>query len=412
MIHLSHHKKYVILSYLAMASNIMTGFILFPLILKYIGLEALGIFGLLYSTKAIVDIGIGWLSASMTKNLIKYNFLKNKILTLSFLINFSYGFFGFIIFILYGYILKIEYFTSFLYFSIFFLLSCMMIPFYEIMSAELRQYQIAFFRFVQQFLFMVLSISFFILFKEKSLDVIFLTLVISSVVTLIFLLRFFYNNFQYKYQFKRFRKKILYQVLIKDGKKYFFNGVSTILLLQLDVLLIDYLYGSKSAGIYLLIWKIPNTLIMLGWRLSEPFQAVVAKEINQNKEDVKIQFYDLEKKILAISLIAGLVYFYFGSFILEIWLGSENIPEIKYMYFIPAFVIIFSIIQRLYLAINYYTFGLETITILQIIELSLKIFFILFMFDEFKELSPIVGWFIAFLVTLFFYRRNSLKVIL
>jgi O-antigen/teichoic acid export membrane protein len=395
-----------------MASNILTGFILFPLILKHIGLEALGIFGLLYSAKAIVDIGIGWLSASMTKSLIKYNFLKNKILTLSFLINFSYGIFGFVIFILYGYMVKIDYFMSFFYFSIFFLLSCVMIPFYEMMSAELRQYQIAFFRFLQQFLFMALSIFSFLLMEIKSLDIIFLALVFSSIVTLIFLVRFFYNNFQYKYQFKRFRKKILYQVLIKDGKKYFFNGVSTILLLQLDVLLIDYLYGSKSAGIYLLIWKIPNTLIMLGWRLSEPFQAEVAKKIDQNKAYIKEQFYDLEKKILFASIIAGGTYLFLGSFLLDIWIGNENIPHIAYMYFIPAIVIIFSIMQRFYLTVNYYTKGLQMITNLQLIELFLKIIFIVFAFDKFQELSPILGWLIAFLGTLFFYRRNSLKVIL
>ncbi len=97
------HKKYVIFSYLTIGANILTGFILFPLILKNIGLEALGVFGLLFSAKSIIEIGIGWLSGSVTKNLIKYKYLKIDIFTLSFIINILYGFFSFLFIYLYGY---------------------------------------------------------------------------------------------------------------------------------------------------------------------------------------------------------------------------------------------------------------------------------------------------------------------
>ena len=76
---------------------------------------------------------------------------------------------------------------------------------------------------------------------------------------------------------------MLNRLILNDGVKYFFNGMSTILLLQIDVMLIDYLYGSQSAGIYLILWKIPNTIIMLGWRISDPLQAIIAKDIKTKK---------------------------------------------------------------------------------------------------------------------------------
>ena len=38
---------------MAMGLNMLTGFLMFPLILKYLGMEALGIFGLLFSFKSI-----------------------------------------------------------------------------------------------------------------------------------------------------------------------------------------------------------------------------------------------------------------------------------------------------------------------------------------------------------------------
>lgn len=405
---LNEHTKYICYSYLTIGSNILTGFILFPLILNKLGVESLGIFGLLYSTKAIIDIGIGWLSSSMTKNLLKYEYLKNKILTLSFLINSFYGLFGLFIFILYGYFAKYEYFNSFIFFAIYFLISCMIIPFYEIMTANLQQYQIAFYRFLLQFLFMIFSIIGFLIFN--SLEVIFLILMLSSLITLLLLVGYYKTKFNYKFKFKRFKKQLLKHLIFKDGSKYFFNGISTILLLQLDVLLIDYLYGSKSAGIYLILWKIPNTLIMLGWRLSEPFQAVVAKDIKNNPILIKKQFYSLEKKILAAAFIAAIGYFILGNFVMEVWIGTENIPQIEFMYIVPTLLIIFSIMQRFYVTINYYTNGLNNITFLQSTELSLKIFFTIFFFQEFQELSPLIGWLLAYCFTFIFYRLNSLKV--
>jgi hypothetical protein len=47
LLNLTDHKKYVIFSYLTIGANILTGFMLFPLILQNIGLAALGVFGLL-----------------------------------------------------------------------------------------------------------------------------------------------------------------------------------------------------------------------------------------------------------------------------------------------------------------------------------------------------------------------------
>lgn len=410
LLNLTDHKKYVIFSYLTIGANILTGFMLFPLILQNIGLAALGVFGLLFSTKSLIEIGIGWLSGSITKNLIKYKYLKADISTLSFIINIGYGFLSFVIIFLYGYFLKEEYLLTFTYFGLFSLISFSIVPFYEIFISELKQYQTAFFRFLQQFIFMILSIGIFFIIEIKSLADIFLMLLFSVIFVFLIVSLYFFKTVKIKFSIKNISKKMLNKLVLNDGIKYFFNGMSTILLLQIDVILIDYLYGSQSAGIYLIIWKIPNTIIMLGWRLSDPFQAIIAKNIQTKKEEIKIQFFNFEKKMLIVSFLLALGYMLFGKYILNIWLGEDNIPNIKYMYLIPALVVAFSIMQRVYLSTNYYTKGLETITRLQFIEIGFKIVFIVFSFDFFKELSSIVGWLIALVITIYFYRQNSLKV--
>lgn len=408
---LTDHKKYVIFSYLTIGANILTGFVLFPLILKNIGLSALGVFGLLFSTKSIIEIGIGWLSGSITKNLIKYKYLNSDISTLSFIINNIYGMFSFIVILLYGYFFKEEYLLVFIYFGLFSFISFSIVPFYEILISELKQYQTACFRFLQQFLFMILSIGMFLVIEVNSLADIFLMLLISVGIVFILLFIYFFRVINISFSIKNISRKMLNKLILNDGVKYFFNGMSTILLLQIDVILIDYLYGSESAGTYLILWKIPNTIIMLGWRLSDPLQAIIAKNIQIKKDETKIEFFSFERKILILSFFLALGYILFGKWVLEIWLGEKNIPNLEYMYVVPAIVIVFSIIQRVYLSVNYYTRGLEIITILQFIEIFFKIIFIIFLFQYFKELTSIIGWFFAFLFTIFFYRKNSLKVL-
>lgn len=408
---LTDHKKYVIFSYLTIGANILTGFILFPLILKNIGLAALGVFGLLFSTKSIIEIGIGWLSGSITKNLIKYKYLKADISTLSFIVNILYGLLSFIIILLYGYFLKEEYLLTFIYFGLFSLISFSIVPFYEILISELKQYQTAFFRFLQQFLFMILSIGIFFMIEVKSLADIFLMLLLSVGIIFILVFIYFFKVINIRFSIKNISKKMLNKLVLNDGIKYFFNGMSTILLLQIDVILIDYLYGSESAGIYLILWKIPNTIIMLGWRLSDPLQAMIAKNIQKKKEEIQIRFFSFEKRMFLLSIFVVFMYILLGKYILEIWLGKENIPNIDYMYIVPAVVIAFSIMQRVYLSANYYTQGLDIITKLQFIEIIFKIVFIIFTFKYFAEVAPIVGWFFAFLFTIYFYRKNSLKVL-
>lgn len=96
-------------------------------------------------------------------------------------------------------------------------------------------------------------------------------------------------------EFNKINKKLVYKLFIADGAKYLFNGISTVFLLQIDALLIYYFYGSEAVAIYLIIWKIPNTIIMLGWQLSSPFQAIIAK-YKKDKEYISKRFFSLKKK--------------------------------------------------------------------------------------------------------------------
>lgn len=407
----SNYLLTVLFNYASIGVNAITAFMLFPIIIKHLGIGDLGVFGFFYSFKSVIDMGAGWLSASMTRNLIKFRYLKTSIFTLSFIANLAYGVIGALIFLVAMIFLQNGYLISAMYFSIYVFISFASVPFYERLVSELRQFEAAFFRFVGQFVFMILSIFSFVAIDDKSLEIIFVSLAISNILVFIGLLRFYSKQYKFELDFKHITKKIFIAIFLKDGYKYFLNGITTVLLLQMDVLLVSYLYGNESAGTYLVVWKIPSTIIMLGWRISEPFQVMVASDIKHGSYQLLDKFKKLEHLIVLLTVPIAVLYALFGSNVLAIWVGEENIPSICCMYIIPAILIVASTLQRLYVSVNYYANGLNLLTLLQFIELVFKIAFIVFAFDYFQELSPIVGWVLALVFTLFFYRRSVFKVI-
>ena len=395
------YKATIFWNYLNIGINVIAGFVFFPLILKYLGEKELGIFGLFYSIKSFIDIGIGWMSASIIKNLIKYNYLKDSIFTLSFLINNLYAIFCFSIFCIYG-LLNMTFFIPSVYFGIFASISFCCLPFYELLMVNNRQSIVGF----SQFLFFIFSFAIFFLSSEKALSDIILGLFIGSVATFIMVILYVKSNFNIAFDFIHISKALFSRIFFIDGKSIFLNSLLLIAILQIDVLLIVYLYGEEILAKYMIIYKIPNTLIMLGWRLSEPFGIVISRQIKKDKNSAYLNFLKIEKKILIAGLLVAFGYFFLGHLVLEAWLG-DKIYEVKYMYIASSALIFLSIIQRLYFMTNFYTNGMNILNLLMIVELLCKILFILVLFNYFKEVSAILGWLFGLLITIYFYRKNS-----
>ena len=405
---ISDYKATLIWNYLNVGINILAGFIFFPLILKYLGEKELGIFGLFYSIKSFIDIGIGWMSASIIKNLLKYRYIRNSIFTLSFLVNSLYAIFCFLLFCVYG-LLNRDFFMSSIYFGIFGGISFACLPFYELLIVNNKQSFVGFFKFLSQFLFFILAFAIFFLSSTKELGHIFFGLCIGSVSTFIIAVCYVRQNFNIVFDFRHINKALFNRIFFLDGKSIFLNSLLLISILQIDILLIAYLYGEEILAKYMVIYKIPNTLIMLGWRLSEPFGVVISKQIKQDKNLAFLNFLRVEKKILIAGFAAALGYFIFGHFVLELWL-SDKIYEVRYMYIASSVLILLSIIQRLYFMTNYYIAGINVLNLLLIVELLCKTLFIMIFFDYFKEVSAIFGWALGLLITIYFYRKNARRI--
>ena len=83
-----------------------------------------------------------------------------------------YGTVGAVIFYLLMRNFQSEYSLSAVYFALFIFITFGMLPFYEKLISELKQFQVAFFKFLGQFGFMIVSVVLFLSYDDKSLDII------------------------------------------------------------------------------------------------------------------------------------------------------------------------------------------------------------------------------------------------
>lgn len=408
----NHYNKYILFSYLTIFINITTGFILFPMILKSEGMEALGVFGILFALKSIFYILVSGTSSSFVKSLLNKEYLESQIFSYSLFFHSIYGILCFTLISFYGKIFYEVYFITFIYFGLFVLVDFFTNSFYEIFLSKGKQHLVSLYRFILQFLFFIfillLNINNYLI-----LENIFLALFLVSVILFFIVFVSFIYFFNTRVILDKININNIKKILIKNTGIYLLHTFTISFLFHLDVILIDYFYGSANAGIYLILFKIPNTLIILGFRLSEPFRIIVSEKIKLNLHDeLLISFNKLEKKILLFSLFVGIMYVLLGEYILVFWIGAENVPHIKFIYIICFFIIVLSIMQEFYTSVNFYTRNLDKIVVLNLVILFVKICFIVFLFDTFGELSPLIGWAIILSLTIYFYRKNSMNVLL
>lgn len=408
---MSDYKKTLFFNYIAQGCTILTGFLLVPMILKISGLGAVGLFGFLWSFKSIFEIFIGSFSSSVTKNLVVKEAQFDQLLTLSLIVNNAYAFFSSIMFYLILTNKFLEYRLSIFLFSLYIFLSFSNLSVFEYFNSQLKQSFSAMLRSIYQILFLVLSLTSYFFLQE--FFYIFLALVVAQVCVTVMSFIFFWKHVEKIFIFKMPSLQQSYQVMVKDGARIFIHGLLLIAILQSDVILIEYFYGLEMAGIYTIVAKIPITIIMLGWRLSEPFGLVVAKGISEQKHlQLYKDFCYLEKKIIFVGCMAAIVYLAFGDMVIALWLGGlDKVPAIKGMFLFSSVLIFGSILERLYVSILFYSPQIWILNLTNIVVLLSKIVFIICAFQYFSVIAPLLGWSIILIGCLPFYRLHVKKLL-
>ena len=113
----------------------------------------------------------------------------------------------------------------------------------------------------------------------------------------------------------------------RTGAGYFLHGALVLALLA-DSALIGWLGGAKAAAEFFLVWKIAEVLVQLIWKLSEPL-APYFVHMDVRREHVNLlRIARLGYALVAVvSLLAGLLYGWFGPALVAFWVGDQSVPD-------------------------------------------------------------------------------------
>jgi len=350
------YKNTVIFNYIATFANIATGLILFPIIVNNLGYEKLGVFSLLFSIKAIADIGVGWMGGSFVKHYISHEISESKINKCADAFLFSnilYALYSVLLIIILsvyfiGWKPEVELLTL-AGFTLYIFSCFMMRPIFEVFTASLSQCKVAKFRCVQQLLFLLTSIASIILYQSIPL-----LFVMAGITSLIMVLALNIHNKSYFSTLSLPSKILVKKLMITDGKSYALFGISLICMLQIDIIALDILYGSATVALFSIAWRVPNTIIQLAWRLSEPMAAIVGRKMQENDPKLKEMLKNNQFKMIGVAVFSCVGYYFCIDIFLFWWMPSYDMEQFYYFKEITTFSIFVLIIVKFYADLLFY----------------------------------------------------------
>lgn len=173
--------------------------------------------------------------------------------------------------------------------------------------------------------------------------------------------------------FARLGKRNPDKTVARDSKKFprrflfvaFISGLSTVVLLNLDVVLAKHYLSPADAGLYALVSLAGKMIFFLG-SLATPFIIpLVSRNEGQNKDSKKV----LNLTLLGVSLLvipASIALGVFGGTIAPILFGPKILPVVPYLLPISFAMLCFSLSRvyiDYYLAKKHYTFSLAMLSL-------------------------------------------------
>ncbi|WP_257293427.1 lipopolysaccharide biosynthesis protein [Endozoicomonas sp. YOMI1] len=175
----------------------------------------------------------------------------------------------------------------------------------------------------------------------------------------------------------------------KMGRDYVVYGI-LLLTIQADTLLLGWLAEPEVVANYYLIWRIPEVIILILWRIPgsyAPFLiAMDAKGEHQGL--IKNYKYGLYFMIVA-SGVAALIYGSIGHCIVSIWVGN-NSPDEHLPYLFAAIAMFFLAVSRWPAGVAYSLVNTVPLNRIALLELISKLILFLSLFSVFGYYTSVL----------------------
>ena len=133
----------------------------------------------------------------------------------------------------------------------------------------------------------------------------------------------------------------------RTGAGFFLHG-ALVLALLVDTALVGWLGGAKAAGEFYLVWKIADVIVQLIWKLPEAMTPYFVQLDVQGKRTALARIVRLGYVLVAgVSLLAGVLYGWFGPALVAFWVGEQSAPNSPFGYALAGGTIFWLGISRL-----------------------------------------------------------------
>lgn len=398
------HFATTVLSICSLLVNVATGFLIYPLIIENLSVTAVAVFGTLYSAKAMLDMGIGWINGSATKALFERHFSSEEILGTALLINSVYGIISLAFLYLTGVALYSNFESSFIFFGLSLFCTFINTVAYCYYTSRLQQARVGVYRLTQQFLFLIFVIY---LYNTSLSELYILTfLLFLSSLMIVFPQALNFNS-RIPLKSLQFSTLALRKLTGEDGRRYLSYGIVIILVSQADLLLFTFLSTPDQTAEFILYWKIPATIITLVAAVGNPLQARFAKLARQGAATEL--FRRSELIFFVLGSVVAIVYFGLVDYLNLLWLGDESIYLTTLQKGVTTLAIFLLVMQKYYISAVYYSKNIRTVTAYSAIELIAKLIFFILLVDSLEMSAPILGWVVAMSILAPGYRRLAVR---
>ena len=175
-----------------------------------------------------------------------------------------------------------------------------------------------------------------------------------------------------------------------QGRQYLTYGALG-LLLQSDVLLIGFLAGPELAAQFVLLWKIPEAIGLVLWRIPSSLEArVIQLQSLERIDELVTIFYSGRRYFLLVVSATCLLYGVFGEWLALRWVGEFARAE-SWMYITSAVALFFTTMARWPISFGYAMGGLSNLVKITAIELMAKAVLIILFIEYFGIVTPIIA---------------------
>ena len=186
------------------------------------------------------------------------------------------------------------------------------------------------------------------------------------------------------------------------GTHYMLYG-ALILTLQSESLLLGWLGTPEMVTNYYIIWRIPEIIILLIWRIPGVYTPYLIKMHSLSEYDkLKYAYKKGLQYIVFIAALAGSIYALFGSFLLNLWIGNNAGDITWWIFLLAGLAAFYNSVVKWPAGVAFALVKTKNLLFVVSAELVAKLFLIIILFPKYNYFSPIIATVIVHSLGLFY----------